>query len=382
MKFLILHHTLNSAGGGEKVSLGIIEALKELGRGEVNLGTVEKTDWRKVRSVFGDVTHPDKEMNILPFKLNLFGIYQRSLTGLYAYKYRKKYDLIINSHGDVMPAFCDVTYMHFPTFTLLKQPATFIKHRDFVKYRKNLFWRIYFIPYEFIQTKLVEKYLKHSLILTNSLFSQSIIKKWTGKNAYVVYPPVEVEKFYFKNDYRENIIVTCSRFTPEKNLELIPEVASKVSEAKFYIFGSTSKTSWEVISEIKKATNKFKVKNVYLKPNAPLNEMLSIYRKAKIYLHTMVNEHFGLSIVEAMASGLVPVVHKSGGPYMDILNGKQGIYGFCYETVDEAAESINNLLTNESKLKRIRDKTVERSFLFNKAAFKTNFIEAIKPLID
>lgn len=382
MKALILHHTLNSAGGGERVSLGVIEALKELKKGEVDLGTVEKTDWRRVKNAFGDVTLPDKEMNILPFKLNLFGIYQRALTGVYAYKYRKKYDLIINTHGDVMPAFCDVTYMHFPTFTLLKQPKILIKHRDFVKYRKNLFWRIYFIPYEFIQTKLVQKYLEHTLILTNSLFSQSIIKNWTGKDACVVYPPVEVEKFYFKNNCRENIIVTCSRFTIEKNLELIPELASEIPEAEFYIFGSTNKTSWEIISEIKKTASKFKVKNIHLKPNAPLNEMLSIYRKAKIYLHTMINEHFGLSIVEAMASGLVPIVHKSGGPYMDILNGKQGVYGFYYKNVNEAVCIIKDLLTNEAKLKRIRDEAVKRSFLFNKAAFKANFIKAIKPLIE
>jgi glycosyltransferase involved in cell wall biosynthesis len=382
VKFLVLHHTLNSAGGGERVSLAIIEALKELGKGEVDLGTVEKTDWEKVKNIFGNVTLPDKEMNILPFKLNLFGIYQRSLTGLYAYKYRKKYDLIINSHGDVMPAFCDVTYMHFPTFTLLKQPITFIKHRDFVKYRKNLFWRIYFIPYEFIQTKLVEKYLEHSLILTNSLFSQSIIKQWTGKKAQVVYPPVEIEKFYFKNDFRDNIIVTCSRFTYEKGLTIIPEIASKVPEGKFYIFGSTSKTSWEVISELKKLINKFNVKNVYLKPNTPLNEMLSIYKRAKIYLHTMINEHFGLSIVEGMASGLVPLIHKSGGPYMDILDGKQGIYGFYYENADEAANIIKDLLSNEAKLKKIREKAVERSFLFSKKAFKLNFIKAIKHLIN
>jgi len=382
VKFLVLHHTLNSAGGGERVSLAIIEALKELNKGEVDLGTVEKTDWGKVRNVFGEVTLPDKEMNILPFKLNLFGIYQRSLTGLYAYKYRRKYDLIINSHGDVMPAFCDVTYMHFPTFTLLKQPTIFLKHRDFIKYRKNLFWRIYFIPYEFIQTKLVEKYLEHSLILTNSLFSHSIIKHWTGKNAQVVYPPVEVGKFYFKNDYRDNIIVTCSRFTPEKGLNIIPEIASKVPEGKFYIFGSTSKISWEVISEIKKTINKFKVKNVYLKPNTPLKEMLSIYRKAKIYLHTMVNEHFGVSIVEAMASGLIPLTHKSGGPYMDILDSKQGVYGFYYKTGDEAANIIKSLLNDDLKLKKIREKAVERSVLFSKNTFKSNFIKAIKRFIE
>lgn len=375
MKFLVLHHTLNSAGGGERVSLAIIEALKELG-GRVDLATVEKTDWRRVRRAFGDVSLPDKEMSILPLRLRLFGIYQRSLTGFYAYKYRKDYDLIINSHGDVMPALCDVTYMHFPTFTLLKQ-----KPEVFVKYRKNLFWRIYFTPYEFIQAKLVRRYIENSLILTNSLFSKSVIKRWTGREAKVVYPPVEVKKFLFAGGKRENIVVTCSRFTPEKNLELIPEVASKVPKAKFYVFGSTSKTSWEVLYKVRKKAKELKAVNVRLKPNAPLSEMLSIYRKAKAYLHAMVGEHFGLSVVEAMASGLVPIVHKSGGPYLDILNEKQGVYGFYYEDADEAASHVNSLIENEEEASEIRGRAIERSLRFNKKSFKSSFVEAIKELI-
>ncbi len=37
-------------------------------------------------------------------------------------------------------------------------------------------------------------------------------------------------------------------------------------------------------------------------------------RKSKVYFHPMVGEHFGISIVEAMAAGLVPVVSDVGGP--------------------------------------------------------------------
>jgi glycogen synthase len=33
----------------------------------------------------------------------------------------------------------------------------------------------------------------------------------------------------------------------------------------------------------------------------------------------MWNEHFGISIVEMMAAGLIVVAHKSGGPLMDIV---------------------------------------------------------------
>lgn len=53
---------------------------------------------------------------------------------------------------------------------------------------------------------------------------------------------------------------------------------------------------------------------VTLETNVCLNNLLSIMREAKVYFHPMVGEHFGISIVEAMAAGLVPVVSDVGGP--------------------------------------------------------------------
>ncbi len=41
---------------------------------------------------------------------------------------------------------------------------------------------------------------------------------------------------------------------------------------------------------------------VTLETNVCLNNLLSIMREAKVYFHTMVGEHFGISIVEAMAA--------------------------------------------------------------------------------
>jgi alpha-1,2-mannosyltransferase len=42
-------------------------------------------------------------------------------------------------------------------------------------------------------------------------------------------------------------------------------------------------------------------------------------REASVGIHTMWNEHFGISVVEMMAAGLVVVAHNSGGPSMDIV---------------------------------------------------------------
>lgn len=46
---------------------------------------------------------------------------------------------------------------------------------------------------------------------------------------------------------------------------------------------------------------------------------MEFYSKAMVGLHTMVDEHFGIGIVEYMAAGIIPVVNASGGPLLDIV---------------------------------------------------------------
>lgn len=46
-------------------------------------------------------------------------------------------------------------------------------------------------------------------------------------------------------------------------------------------------------------------------------------RESSVGIHTMWNEHFGISVVEMMAAGLVVVAHDSGGPSMDIVTTYQ-----------------------------------------------------------
>ena len=46
--------------------------------------------------------------------------------------------------------------------------------------------------------------------------------------------------------------------------------------------------------------------------------------ESTIGLRAMWNEHFGISIVNCMAAGLIMVAHKSGGPLMNIVIGSEG----------------------------------------------------------
>jgi len=63
--------------------------------------------------------------------------------------------------------------------------------------------------------------------------------------------------------------------------------------------------------------------------------------KACVGLHTMKAEHFGITIVEMMAAGLITVAHNSAGPKYDIIQEKTvDQNGFLCDTEDEFADTL------------------------------------------
>lgn len=64
--------------------------------------------------------------------------------------------------------------------------------------------------------------------------------------------------------------------------------------------------------------------NVQFKVNVSFEELHKELEEAFIGIHTMQDEHFGISVVEQMAAGLIVVAHKSGGPNLDIIETSEG----------------------------------------------------------
>jgi glycosyltransferase involved in cell wall biosynthesis len=170
--------------------------------------------------------------------------------------------------------------------------------------------------------------IKNSTVLTNSKYSRDVIQKIFGIDAKIVYPPVDVEVFRNKVLFQprlrslspksKDLIIVISRFNPTKKIENAIKV-SRLLKAQgigsgMKIVGNLTKEGFAYFSYLKEMVKKYDLKDyVTFEVNVEFKRLLSLMRKSKVYFHTLPGEPFGISTVEAMSAGLIPVVPDLGG---------------------------------------------------------------------
>jgi alpha-1,2-mannosyltransferase len=125
--------------------------------------------------------------------------------------------------------------------------------------------------------------------------------------------------------------------------------------------------------------------NVDFKVNISYNELKTEMADGLIGLHTMWNEHFGIAVVEMMASGLITVAHRSGGPLMDIIVEDPNIRnGFLAIHDKEYAASIAHILTNTSSEAQrcIRERARDSVNRFSEKQFEIGWIRTMESLVN
>lgn len=89
--------------------------------------------------------------------------------------------------------------------------------------------------------------------------------------------------------------------------------------------------------------------SVEFKLNIPYSELILELQKGMIGLHAMWNEHFGISIVECMAAGLIMIAHASGGPKLVNLEKYFLQANNCFKTLNTfRADIIETQITSQT----------------------------------
>ena len=348
MKAVVLHHTLNSPGGESSFAIETINSLSRLGY-DIELVTVQKPNLELISKKYGKILPIKKVKFISPFGMSYFGIYQRLLTAISSLKVESS-DLVINTNGNSLPfnlppnILC-ILYIHFPAF--LQTSAEY----DNNKYTQTLFWKAYFKPYQIMSHLLTKRALKRSnIIFTNSKFTQSAIKKaYPAFEPQVIYPPIDIERFSscLNSKSRHNQVLVISRFSPEKQIEKAIQIAKILKNIKFIIIGNLMTANQSYFKYLQKMIQNYGVTNmIKLIPNATKDQMMNAMSTSMVYLHTMNGEHFGISIVEAMAAGLIPIVPSYGGCSEIVPKEYQ------YRDIKDASDSISKNIDQYDNKKR------------------------------
>lgn len=177
---------------------------------------------------------------------------------------------------------------------------------------------------------------RSDVVMVNSSWTHGHIHKlWNPSQLFIVYPPCDTSSFEqlpLKRSVHNFRIVSVGQFRPEKNhkkqLQILSELVKEAypTHVTLVLVGSC-RNSEDVmrVEDLRHLAKELQVSNcVEFKINQSFSHLREELGKATAALHTMENEHFGISVVECMAAGCVVVAHESGGPQQDIVVDWQG----------------------------------------------------------
>lgn len=275
--------------------------------------------------------------------------------------------LFNKNHSYIFDFTNSLSYNQKNYFNYINFPEYIAEERG--KYNKGI-WRLYYLPKKLLNP-LSKWIMKNSKIdfACNSKYTARRIYETTGRKIRVIYPPCNINNF--KNNTKKiKQIISIGGFTEEKNQLMQVEISKSFPNIILKICGSASRNP-RYLSKIYNISKD--LKNVFLCPNIPFDVLRDELAKSIIFLHTSKYEPFGISTVEAISAGCIPIVHNSGGQ-KEVVPFKE----LRFNNKNEAIKKINFVLNMNSKeLNSYRKKLQEHVKQFDVEIFKKKIISYV-----
>ncbi len=354
MKIGIYDPYLDDVGGGEKYMLSIAENLSK--KHSVCIFWENESDLKVASKRFS--------LDLSNVKLTS-NIFSKGTFFLSRFFHSRKYDLIIFLSDGSIP-------FVFPKLLIHIQQ-----------------------PLENMQTSGLLNRLKTSRVksfFANSQYTKYFIEKKFPINSKVIYPPVKLTP---RSSKKENIILHVGRFrarnvnvTDYKKQTVMVQVFKEMVKSgldgwKFVLVAGVLEKDAKTFESLKKSANGFPIEFSVNKTN---DSLWNFYSRAKIYWHASgfgedlekhpeYAEHFGISTVEAMGAGAVPVVINVGGQKEIVKDGESG---FFWDSLEELKKKTLKLIEDNELREKMSEKAKERAKDFSKEKFE----DAINKLIS
>lgn len=279
----------------------------------------------------------------------------------------KKYDLIISSSGNGEAKFVrkrkdatHINYCHTPTHFYWRHYAEYLKNPSIrPKWLVQICLKILVGPLRKLDYKAAQKV---DYFIANSTHIKNDINKYYNRDSEIIHPPVDIDRFNGPSKIKREGFVTVGRQVPFKKTDLIIEACNKLS-LPLKVIGRGPEHE-----KLKKLAGP----TVDVIDDASDIEVANYMKNAKAFIFASF-EDFGITPVEALASGTPVIAYKAGGA-LDYINKETGMFfdGQTIESICIALKKFNNTYDP----KKIRDSAKK----FSKKEFKAIFKDYISNL--
>ncbi len=237
------------------------------------------------------------------------------------------------------------------------------------------------IPFTEPKTSLLEriKLMNWKYRNANSEFTKAIVEKsWNITIQSVIYPAVDTAALETTTK-KEKVLLHVGRFfrqlhTKRQDVlvrmfkELLQEHPKLLAGWRLVLIGAVEDAGY--VAEIKQMIGDAPIS---LHHNLSRNALTEWFKKASLYWHATgyeadltthpeQAEHFGITTVEAMAAGTIPMVFMAGGQ-PEILGKELSYLG--WKTPAAAKQLVLDLIADETKTAKLRNEIVERAQYFD-----------------
>ena len=288
------------------------------------------------------------------------GFRQIKMMSIFSFKtkFLEKYETIIFSWNCTeasknTPNSKKIYYCHSPTRYLYDKYEHHLKQKKWIK--KILFKIL--IP--FLRKKYENNLKNFDEIITNSKTVQERLKKYTGYNSTVVYPPVDTNNFLaWKSEW---FFLSYARITDIKRVDFIAKAFKKISDEKLVIIFNPSDPFLE---EVKKVANW--AKNIKF-VEAKWKEIPNWVAKSRATIYIPQDEDFWMSPIESMSAWKPCIWVNEWWLRETIIDWKTWILLKKDFEIDDICKAVKNL--SEKKCEEMKENCIKRAKEFDLEIF-------------
>jgi glycosyltransferase involved in cell wall biosynthesis len=232
------------------------------------------------------------------------------------------------------------------------------------------------------------------LVVANSVFVQSAVERAFGVRSEVLHPPIQ--DLVLPGVNKKKIILSVGRFFAglynEKRYDVLVSGFRRMSAElpgwEYHIAGS-ARDDRSTSALLETLAREGAGVPLVLHPNIPFDGLRRLYNEATIFwhaagygvdetLHPERVEHFGMTTVEAMSAGCIPVAVNRGGQ-REILT--HGVDGYLWDSLDDLQALTVGIARGSAPADSLRAAARERAGAFFPDRFRTRVRELFAPIL-